>query len=510
MSKCQNQCLHSVITLSKRKKYLQLHKLSAYDLFEMLKTREISSLELTEYFLNRIEKYNNTLKSFITITPEKAREDAIKADRSWKEKNKPSYVQGIPIAIKDNICMKKFPCTCGSKILENFIPPYNATVIEKLEHNGAVITGKTNLDEFSMGSSTENSAFYTTKNPWDLTRVPGGSSGGSAAAVAAALVPWALGSDTGGSIRQPAAFSGITGLKPTYGLISRYGLVAYASSLDQIGILAKDVRDCAMLLNTIAGYDPLDSTSANIQIPDYYQIISSKGHQKLRIGLPEEFFSQKLDQEISNKIKTAAATFENLGFPVKKVSLPHIKYALPSYYIIATAEASSNLARYDGSRYGFRENSAQDIISMFKLSRKKGFGAEVKRRIMLGTYTLSAGYYDAYYLKAQKIRTLIKRDFDRAFEQCECILGPTTPTKSFKIGENIDDPLKMYLQDIFTVSVNLAGLPGLVVPCGFVDGLPVGMQLIGKPFDESTLLFIGYAFQHATRFHKMMPPGFTD
>lgn len=489
---------------------MKLHELTAFELHQMVLRGDTTSSELTAHFLHRIRKYNDLLQAFITVTPDLALEQAASADLSIAEKKTGSPVQGIPVAIKDNMCVKDVPCTCGSKILQNFIPPYNATVIERLRTAGAVLMGKTNLDEFSMGSSTENSAFFTTKNPWDPTRVPGGSSGGSAAAVAASLVPWALGSDTGGSIRQPAAFCGITGLKPTYGLISRYGLVAYASSLDQIGILAHNVGDCALLLNVIAGHDSRDSTSAGLEIPDYHGSISRPGKEELKIGIPKEFFSETLDAAISQPLHEAAKTLERLGYPLVEVSLPHVKYALPSYYIIAPAEASSNLARYDGARYGFREASAPDVISMFKNSREHGLGTEVKRRIMLGTYTLSAGYYDAYYLKAQKTRTLIKRDFDRAWAKCTCILSPTTPTLPFKIGEHIDDPLKMYLQDIFTVSVNMAGLPGLVIPCGFVEGIPVGMQLIGKPFDEVTLLQVGNAFQGSTDFHTRRPPLFCE
>ncbi len=475
----------------------------------MLEKGELSSLEVTEAFLDQSYRHNDTLKAFITITDDLARRNAREADARRARKEHCSPLTGIPVALKDIICVKGVPCTCGSRILENFRPPYDAGVTERLLRDGAVITGKTNLDEFAMGSSTENSAFFTTRNPWDLTRVPGGSSGGSAVAVAASLVPCALGSDTGGSVRLPAAFCGVTGLKPTYGLISRYGLVAYASSLDQIGILSRDVRDCALVLNTIAGHDERDSTSAQISTVDYGKSLSTP-MSGIKLGIPAEFFSESLDSSIAKVIEGAIEVFRRLGATTVPVSLPHIGYSLASYYIIAPAEASSNLARYDGTRYGYREGGAEDIVSMSRTSRGHGFGAEVKRRIMLGTYTLSAGYYDAYYLKAQKIRTLIRRDFDKAFQQCTVIVAPTAPGTAFKIGENIDDPLKMYLADIYTVSLNLAGLPGLVIPCGSAEGLPVGMQLLGRAFGEETLLSIGHAFQRETSFHRERPPLFTS
>jgi aspartyl-tRNA(Asn)/glutamyl-tRNA(Gln) amidotransferase subunit A len=483
-----------------------LFSLTSCELQEKLSKREISSREVVSRYLERIESCDAHIRAFITIAAERALKAADKADEMRSRKSdRCTAITGIPIALKDNICVKDLPCSCGSKILKDFRAPYNATVVEKLENDGAVILGKTNMDEFAMGSSTENSAFFTTRNPWNSARVPGGSSGGSAAAVAAREVPWALGSDTGGSVRQPAAFCGITGLKPTYGLISRYGLVAYASSLDQIGVLARDVKDCALLLHHCAGHDTRDSTSAAACVPDYGALLSKK-HGGVRLGIPAEFFTESLEPAVGRVIKSALEKFRECGFQTVEVSLPHIRYSLPAYYIIAPAEASSNLARYDGARYGYRDNEAPDILSMFKNSRRAGFGAEVKRRIMLGTYTLSSGYYDAYYLKAQKVRTLIKRDFDECFRDCDCLVGPTTPTTAFAIGENVDDPLKMYLMDIYTVSVNLAGLPGLVIPCGFADNLPVGLQLIGKPFDEATLLSIGHAFQQATEFHSAEPP----
>lgn len=481
---------------------------TVHELSEMLEKGEASSLEITEAYLEQLNHHNDTLKAFITITGDLACRQAREADARRAGKEQCSPLTGVPIALKDNICVKGVKCTCGSRILEQFHPPYHAGVTERLLRDGAVIAGKTNMDEFAMGSSTENSAFFTTKNPWDLTRVPGGSSGGSAAAVAASLIPCALGSDTGGSVRLPAAFCGVTGLKPTYGLISRYGLVAYASSLDQIGILSRDVRDCAIILNTIAGHDKRDSTSAQISAADYRKSLSAPV-SGIKLGIPAEFFSDSLDPSIAKVIESALEIFRGLGITTVPVSLPHIGYSLASYYIIAPAEASSNLARYDGTRYGYREPGSKDIVSMCRASRRHGFGAETKRRIMLGTYTLSAGYYDAYYLKAQKIRTLIRRDFEKAFEQCSVIAAPTAPGTAFKIGENMDDPLKMYLADIFTVSLNLAGLPGLVIPCGSSEGLPVGLQLLGRAFGEETLLSIGHAFQRETSFHRERPPLFT-
>jgi aspartyl-tRNA(Asn)/glutamyl-tRNA(Gln) amidotransferase subunit A len=484
---------------------LTIFNLTAGELQERLWKREISSREIIGQYLERIQNCDDHIKAFITVATEEALRDADRADGMLSRRGEEcTALTGIPIALKDNICVKDLPCSCGSRILEHFRAPYDAAVVENLKKKGAVIIGKTNMDEFAMGSSTENSAFFTTRNPWDSTRVPGGSSGGSAAAVAAREVPWALGSDTGGSVRQPAAFCGITGLKPTYGLISRFGLVAYASSLDQIGILSRDVKDCATLLSHCAAHDERDSTSAPSRAPDYGALLSREP-KEMKLGLPEEFFTDSLDPTVAAVIRKAIEILRDLGFSIVEVSLPHIRYSLPAYYIIAPAEASSNLARYDGARYGYRDKEADDVLSMFKNSRKKGFGAEVKRRIMLGTYTLSSGYYDAYYLKAQKVRTLIKSDFDRCFTKCDCLIGPTTPTTAFAIGENTDDPLKMYLMDIYTVSVNLAGLPGLVIPCGFAEDLPVGLQLIGKPFDEATLLAIGHAFQQATEFHRAEP-----
>jgi aspartyl-tRNA(Asn)/glutamyl-tRNA(Gln) amidotransferase subunit A len=413
---------------------------------------------------------------------------------------------GIPLAIKDVICTKGVRTTCASKMLESYEPPYDATVIRRLKAQEAVLLGKTNMDEFAMGSSTENSSFFRTRNPWALDHVPGGSSGGSAAAVAADLCAAALGSDTGGSIRQPASFCGIAGLKPTYGRVSRYGLVAFASSLDQIGPFAKDIHDCAMLLHAIAGHDPCDSTSANLPVPDYSSALTGDV-RGVRIGIPDDYFIEGMDPEVEAAIWTAIRTLKDLGATQEKVLLPHTPYAIATYYIVATAEASSNLGRYDGVRYGYRTTRPTDLLEMYQRSRREGFGPEVKRRIMLGTYALSAGYYDAYYLKAQKVRTLIRRDFERAFEQCDVIATPTSPTPPFKFGEKTEDPLQMYLSDIFTISVNLAGLPGISIPCGFTKaGLPIGLQLIGKPFDEATILKVAHAYEQATDWHRRKPP----
>jgi len=425
----------------------------------------------------------------------------------------------VPVAIKDNLVVRGGTTTCASRILAGFVSPYDATVVERLRDAGAVFLGKTNMDEFAMGSSTENSAVAVTRNPWDTGRVPGGSSGGSAAAVAARMAFGALGSDTGGSIRQPASFCGVTGLKPTYGRVSRYGLVAFASSLDQIGTLARDVRDTALLLGAIAGHDPLDTTSIDEPVPDYVGDLDGRvgdldgGIAGLRVGMPAEYFAEGISPETEKAVRAAIAQLAALGAEVVEISLPHLDYAVATYYIICTAEASSNLARYDGVRYGHR-GDGEGVHDMYRASREAGFGAEVKRRILLGTYVLSAGYYDAYYLKALKVRTLIKQDFDRAFERVDCIVAPTSPTTAFAIGEKVADPLTMYLSDIYTISVNLAGLPGLSVPCGFDQGglhggppgLPVGLQLIGKPFDEPTLLRAAHTYQQATDWHRRVPP----
>ncbi len=472
---------------------MELYEHTAWQLLEKLKKKEITAAEICASVYQRIEEKEETVRAYVTLTKELAMQMAGDAD----SKNADGKLFPVPVALKDNMCLKGIPTTCSSKILQNYIPPYNATVVEKLKAAGTPFIGKTNMDEFAMGSSTENSGLFATRNPRNLECVPGGSSGGSAAAVAAGEAIWALGSDTGGSIRQPAAFCGVVGMKPTYGRVSRYGLVAFASSLDQIGPLTKDVRDAAILLQLISGHDTKDSTSCNIPVPDYAGALG-KDIKGLRIGIPKEFFPEGLDAAVETSIKQAAKTYENLGVSLVDVSLPHVDYALPVYYIIAPAEASSNLARYDGVQYGLRVESG-DLISMYKKTREAGFGQEVKRRIMLGTYALSAGYYDAYYLKALKVRTLIKQDFDRAFETCDIILGPTTPTVAFKFGEHTSDPLSMYLSDIFTIPVNLAGLPGISLPCGEHNGLLIGLQLIAKTFDEETLLRAAYAFEQSTK-----------
>ncbi|HEX7629283.1 MAG TPA: Asp-tRNA(Asn)/Glu-tRNA(Gln) amidotransferase subunit GatA, partial [Candidatus Methylomirabilis sp.] len=412
---------------------------------------------------------------------------------------------GIPLAIKDGICTKGVPTTCSSRILERFVPPYDASVMHKLDDAGAVMLGKTNMDEFAMGSSTENSAFRKTRNPWNLECVPGGSSGGSAAAVAADMCAGALGTDTGGSIRQPGGFCGIAALKPTYGRVSRYGLVAFASSLDQIGPLTKDVRDAAILLGAIAGHDPLDSTSAEIPVPDYEAALTGDV-RGLKVGIPAEYFIEGMDPEVEAAIREAVTTLEGLGAVRVPVTLPHTEYAIATYYLVATAEASSNLGRYDGVKYGYRTPTSENLIDMYMKTRREGFGAEVKRRIMLGTYALSAGYYDAYYLKALKVRTLIRQDFSRAFESCDVMLTPTSPTAAFRLGEKVEDPLQMYLADVFTISANLAGVPGMSINCGFTGtGLPIGLQVIGKPFDEGTILKVAHAYEQATPWRTRWP-----
>ncbi len=483
---------------------MQLYYLPVHELHTMLAKRQISAEELCRAFFERIDSVEEKLKAYVTLTRENALEQAREIDRRIAGGEQISPLGGIPVAVKDNLCTEGVRTTCSSKILYNFVPPYSATVIKKLNAAGAVILGKTNMDEFAMGSSTENSGFFPTNNPWDPERVPGGSSGGSAVAVAAGEAAAALGSDTGGSIRQPAALCGVVGLKPTYGAVSRFGLVAFASSLDQIGPLTRDVTDCALVMNVIAGHDPLDSTSAPGQAPDYTGYLKNDV-RGLKIGVPKEYMGEGISPAVKQVIERALATLATLGAEIEETSLPHSEYALPAYYLIAPAEASSNLARYDGVRYGYRAEGAADVVEMFMRTRSLGFGPEVKRRIMLGTYALSAGYYDAYYLKALKVRTLIKQDFDRAFARYDVLLSPTTPSPAFKKGEKMADPLQMYMSDICTLAVNLAGLPGISVPAGFVDGLPVGMQLIGKPFDEGTLLRVAYTFEQNTDYHKARP-----
>jgi len=488
---------------------LKLCELTIHEAHDLLRKGEVSAVELTQAVIERIVEVDNQVKAYLTITPEWALEQAQEADHriaAWRKdpSNPLDPLTGIPLAIKDVICVAGVPTTCGSKILEDFTPPYDATVIEHLRQRGAVILGKTNMDEFAMGSSTENSGFFPTRNPWDLSRVPGGSSGGSAAALAADECLGALGSDTGGSVRQPAAFCGVAGLKPTYGRISRYGLVAFASSLDQIGPFGKDVSDCAIMLQAIAHYDPRDSTSVDVPTPNYAQALipDIKG---MRVGVPREYFVEGMQPGVETAVRAAIERVTDLGAEVDEVSLPHTEYSLPAYYLIAPAEASANLARYDGVKYGYSRPEVEDVWDAYRQTRQNGFGAEVKRRIMLGTYALSAGYYDAYYLKAQKVRTLIKRDFDEAFRKFDVLVAPTSPTAAFKIGEKVDDPLQMYLSDIFTLSLNLAGICGISIPCGFADGLPVGLQIMGDAFAEEAVLRVAYAYEQATEWHKRKP-----
>lgn len=484
---------------------MELSALTIHELHDMLKKGETTSQAVTESVLGRIKAVDGKVRAYITITGDIAYEQAKEADKRIKAKSALSPLLGIPVAVKDNMCTKGIRTTCASKILENFVPPYDATVIRKLTEAGYVLCGKPNMDEFAMGSSTENSGFFVTRNPWDLQRIPGGSSGGSAAATAAGECIGSLGSDTGGSIRQPAACCGVVGLKPTYGRVSRYGLVAFASSLDQIGPITKDVTDTALLMNVIAGHDAKDSTSANIPAPDFTKALK-KDVKGLKIGMPKEYFIEGMDPEVEKAVKGAVGTLEGLGAKVVDVSLPHTAYAVATYYILATSEASSNLARYDGVKYGFRVQDAKDLMDMYQKSRNQGFGAEVKRRIMLGTYALSAGYYEAYYKKGQQVRTLIKHDFDEAFKLVDVIATPTAPTAAFKIGEKTTDPLQMYLSDIFTISVNLAGIPGISIPCGFTKGnLPIGLQLLGRHFDEEAILHAAFAYEQATEWHKRRP-----
>jgi aspartyl-tRNA(Asn)/glutamyl-tRNA(Gln) amidotransferase subunit A len=478
---------------------MELCDKSAMSLAAMLRKREASSREITESVFKRIEEREKTLNAYVTTAKESALKQADQVDEKFSKGENLPLLAGIPLAVKDILCTKGIRTTCGSKILDNFVPTYNATAVDRVLKDGAVIIGKTNMDEFGMGSSTENSIIGPTRNPVDTQLVAGGSSGGSAAATASGEAILALGTDTGGSIRQPSAFCGTVGLKPTYGRVSRYGVIAYASSLDQVGPIGRTVEDCAMLLNAIAGHDQLDSTSANLDKPDFLQALK-KDVRGLKAGLPKEYFIEGIDQGIKSRIDDAVKLLEKNGVEIVEISLPHTKYAVSVYYLIATAEASSNLARYDGVKYGFRsEDDIQDSIMMYEATRSQGFGTEVKRRIMLGTYVLSAGYYDAYYLKAQKIRSLIKNDFDKAFQQVDFIITPTTPCLPFKIGEKMSDPLQMYLVDIYTVSLNLSGLPGMSINCGNINGIPVGMQIIGKAFDEETVLRVGYSYEMLTK-----------
>ena len=481
---------------------------SISEIHQQLISKQRSAVEITQEALERINQLEPKLKSFICVTAEKAIAQASQVDAKIAAGEKIGPLAGIPIAVKDNICTRGIPTTCGSKILENFIPPYESTVTQKLVGAGAVILGKTNLDEFAMGSSTENSAYQVTANPWDVERVPGGSSGGSAAAVASAESLVALGSDTGGSIRQPASFCGVVGMKPTYGLVSRYGLVAYASSMDQIGPFSRTVKDSAILLQAIAGYDPKDSTSLNVPIPDYTKNLSPnlKPKGQIRIGLIQETFGEGLDSSVLQAFTKAVELLQELGAEIQVISCPRFSYGLPTYYIIAPSEASANLARYDGVKYGFRTSESENLLNMYAKTRSEGFGLEVKRRIMIGTYALSAGYYDAYYLKAQKVRTLIKKDFDKAFAKVDILACPTSSTTAFKVGEKTDDPLSMYLSDLMTIPVNLAGLPALSLPCGFdKQGLPIGIQLISNVLREDLLFEVAHVYEQSNNWYKLQP-----
>jgi aspartyl-tRNA(Asn)/glutamyl-tRNA(Gln) amidotransferase subunit A len=483
---------------------MNLTALTIHETGDKLRRREFSSVELTAAVFERIAATDDKVGAYLTLAHDQAIEQAKSADEQLKGGANPAPLLGVPIAVKDNFVTLGLRTTCASKILGDFIPPYNGSTVERLLSAGAVIVGKTNLDEFAMGSSAENSAFFPTHNPWNLDRIPGGSSGGSAAAVAADLCIAALGTDTGGSLRQPAACCGVVGLKPSYGRVSRYGIIAFASSMDQVGPITKDVRDSALLLQVIAGHDPADSTSVRLAVPNFGEALT--GNVKgLRLGVPKEYFVSGMQPDVEQAVRNAIDTLAKQGATIEEISLPHTEYAVAVYYIVATAEASSNLARYDGMRFG-RRADAKDLTETYMISRDEGFGAEVKRRIMLGTYVLSAGYYDAYYLKAQRVRALIKNDFAEAFKRCDVILTPTAPTTAFKIGEKIQDPLQMYLSDIFTISTNLAGLPALSLPCGF-DGanMPIGLQIIGNHFDETTVLRTAHAYEQATEWHQRKP-----
>ncbi len=475
-----------------------LYKLTAYEIRELIKKGDASPEEVVSSFSGRIGKIDDKVNAFISFDKENIKEELklIKGKESGS-------LYGVPVAVKDNICVEGRLTTCGSKILEGFKPPYSATVIENLRREGAIVIGRANMDEFAFGSSCETSCYGPTKNPWDLERIPGGSSGGAAASVAAGEAAISMGSDTGGSIRQPAALCGVVGMKPTYGRVSRYGLIAFASSLDQIGPFARDMRDCALLLNVISSYDPKDSTSVDREVPDYTNALVNdiKG---VRIGIPKEYFIKGIDTQVKDSVLSAIKLLEKLGAKVDEVSLPHTEYAVSTYYIIGPAEASSNLARFDGVQYGLRAKGG--LLDMYKDTRAAGFGDEAKRRIILGTYVLSSGYYDAYYLKALKVRTKMREDFEKVFEDFDCIVTPTSPTPAFKIGDKVGDPLSMYLSDIFTIPANLTGIPGVSIPCGFAKGdLPIGLQLLARPFNEEMLIRVGYAFQENSAFHKDRP-----
>ena len=493
---------------------MELCGLTVHAARELLQKGEISSLDLTRAVLNRIEAVDARVKAYLTVVADRALDQARDADTRWAQHRRAGTTApallGIPMAIKDEICTLGVRTTAGSKILQNFVPPYNATVMEKLNAAGAILIGKTNQDEFAMGSSTENSRYFTTRNPWDLERVPGGSSGGSAAAVAADETLFALGTDTGGSVRQPAGLTNMVGLRPTYGRVSRFGVIAFASSLDQVGPITKDVRDAATILGVIAGHDEHEATSVDAPVPDYESAIVGATHASplrgIRVGVPREYFIAGMQKGVEDAVREAIRVLESLGATAREITLPHTDYSLPTYYLIAPAEASANLARYDGVKYGYRNEASNEMWQVMRATRGEGFGAEVKRRIMLGTYALSTGYYDAYYLKAQKVRTLIKQDFDNAFAAgVDVIVGPTSPSTAFKIGDKVDDPLQMYLADVFTLAQPLAGIPTISIPCGFAEGLPVGLQVMARAFDETRMLQVAYAYEQATEWHTRKP-----
>ena len=484
---------------------MQPTNLTIREAHELLTSKKISSVELTQAMLDRINNVDKKVKSYVTVTDDLALEQAKKADERIAKGENVTPLTGIPFSMKDCISTRNVRTTCSSKILENYIPQYNATVTDKLSNAGAVLVGKTNMDEFGMGSSTENSGLFTTRNPWNLDHVPGGSSGGAAASMSANLATFAIGEDTGGSVRQPASFCGVTGIKPTYGRVSRYGLIALASSFDSIGPFARDAYDCATVLEHIAGHDPLDSTTYQSPITNYTANIN-KPVKGMKLGIPKEYFVEGMEAGVESSIQEAIRQFEKLGMEIHEVSLPHTKYSLPVYYLLLFAEASANLARMDGTRFGLSvSEGAKDVIDIYLQTRHEGLGDEVKRRIMLGAYTLSSGYYDAYYLKAQKVRSLLRRDFESAFSSVDLLVAPTCPTTAFKLGEKTSDPLEMYLSDIYTVATNPAGVPALAVPCGFSNNMPVGMQLIGKHLDEQTLFQVGHAYQQVTDWHKQLP-----
>ena len=480
----------------------ELYHLTIHDAQALVARGDIQAFDVVKACLSRIEAIEDKVQTFVTVTADRAREQAQRLDNV---KGNSGPLTGIPVQIKDLISTRGVATTCASRMLETYVPTYDAGIVERLSAAGAVMVGKGNMDEFGMGSSTENSAFHPTHNPWDLGRVPGGSSGGGAAAVAAGEALYALGSDTGGSIRQPASLCGVVGIKPTYGLVSRYGLIAYASSFDQIGPITKDVTDCALVLKAIAGHDPRDSTSLSVQVPDYPAGLEG-GISGLRVGMPREYFAEGMEEGVRQSVETAVSHLEGLGAHVVETSLPSASYALACYYILAPSECSANLARYDGVKYGYSYRDTDNMWEAMEKTRQQGFGPEVKRRIMLGAYALSAGYYDAYYLKAQKVRTLIIEEFQKAFESCDVLATPTSPTVAFKLGEKLDDPLQMYLSDVYTVPVNVAGLPAISVPCGFSQGLPVGLQLIGPPLSEQTLLRAAYSYEQSTTWHQARPP----